>query len=120
MKTGTDTVGLGHNPIIADYTSKVAMIPTEAIPGHTTGTTDNITGVVHNAHTQVLIHIVLTMTLHTADHLHIGALQLTPENTADYALNQPINQLRKAHTNLLHNPEDHKVKHIPKGIQELQ
>ena len=51
MKTGTDTVGLDHNPIIADTTEKVTMTPAEAIPGHTTGTTDNITGVVHAAHT---------------------------------------------------------------------
>ena len=86
------------------------MTPTEAIPGHTTGTTNNITGVVHNAHTQVLIHIILAMTLHIADYLHIGALQLTPETAADHALNQPTNQLRKVCTNLCHNPEDHKGK----------
>ena len=43
-----------------------------------------------------LLHIVLTaMILHTADHLHIGALQLTPETTADHALNQPTNLLRR-------------------------
>ena len=120
MKTGTDTVDLDHNPIITDTTAKVAMIPTEASPGHTTGTTDNITGVVPNAHTQVPIYIVPTMRLHTIDHLHTGALQLIPETAADHALDQPTNQLRKAHTNLLHNPEYHKVKHILKGIQELQ
>ena len=120
MKTGTDAVGLDHNPIIADTTAKVTMTPTEAVPGHTTGTTDDITGVVHNAHTQVLIHIFLTVTLHTTDHLHIGALQFPPETTVDHALDQPTNHLRKAHTNLIHNPEDHKVKHILKGIQELQ
>ena len=74
MKTGTDAVGLDHNPIIADTTAKVAMTPIEAILGHTTGTTDNSTGVVPNAHTQVLLHIVLAVTLHTVDHLHIGAL----------------------------------------------
>ena len=96
------------------------MTPTEAIPGHTTGTTDDITGVVHDTHTQVLIHIILTVTLHTIDHLHIGALQLTPETTADHTLDQPTNQLRKTPTNICHNPEDHKVKHILKGIQELQ
>ena len=42
METGTDAVGLDHSPIIADNTAKVAMIPTEVIRGHTTGTTDNI------------------------------------------------------------------------------
>ena len=95
MKTGTDAIGLDHNPIITDTTAKVAMAPTEAIPGHTTGTTDDITGVVHDAHTQVLIHIILTTTLNTADHLHIGTLQLTPETAVDHAINQPTNQLRR-------------------------
>ena len=96
------------------------MIPTEAIPGHTTGTTDNIIGVVCNTHIQVLIHIVLTLTLHTIDRLHIGALQLTSETAVDHALDQPTNLLRKPCTNLHQNPGDHKVKHTPKRIQELQ
>ena len=74
MKTGTDAVFLHHKSILADITAKVTMAPTEAIPGHTTGTTDNITGVVHATHTQVLIHIILTTTLYITDHLHIGAL----------------------------------------------
>ena len=87
---------------------------------HTRGTTDDIIGIVHDAYTQVLIHIILTMTLHTADHLHIGALQLTPETAADHALDRPTNLLRKPCINLLPNPEGHKVKHIIKGIQELQ
>ena len=82
MKTGTDGVGLDHNPIITDTTAKVAMIPTEAIPGHTTGTTDNIIGVVHDAHIQVLIHIIPTTALHTTDHFHIGAL---PANSRDHS-----------------------------------
>ena len=60
------------------------------------------------------------MTLHIKDHLHIGAHKLTPEITANHAPNQPTNQLRKPHINLHHIPEDHKVKHMPKGIQELQ
>ena len=72
-KTGTDAVGLDHNPILADTTAKIDMTLTEAIPGHITGTTGDITGVLHNGHTQTLIHIILTMTLHTKDHLHIGA-----------------------------------------------
>ena len=96
------------------------MIPTEAIIGHTTGTTDDTIGVVHNTHIQVLTH---HHSCHDTPHhrsFHIGALQLTPETAADHSLNLPTNQLRKAHTNLLHNPEDHRVKHTPKGIQELQ
>ena len=120
MKTGTDTVGLDHTPTITDTTAKVIMIPTEAVPGHTTGTTDDSIGLVHDDQIQVLIHIFLTVTLHTADYLHIGALQLTPETAAEHTLDQTTNQLRKTHANLHHNPKDYKVKHIPKGIQELQ
>ena len=63
-KTGTDAVGLDHNPIITDTTAKVTLTPTDVIPGHTTGTTDDITGVVHDVHTPVLIHILIA-TLHT-------------------------------------------------------
>ena len=120
MKTGTDTVSQDHNPIFTDIAANVIMLPTEAIPGHTTGITDDITGVVHDTHTQILTHIILTMTLHIADHLHIKVLQLTPEFTADHTPDQPTNPPRKPHTNPCHIPEDYKVKHIPKGIQELQ
>ena len=120
MKTGTDIVGPDHNPIIADNAAKVAITLTEAIPSQITGTTEDITGIIHNAHTQVFIHIILVVTLHTTDHLPTGAHQLTQETAAVHTVNQPINQLRKAHTNLLHNPEDHKVKHILKGNNELQ
>ena len=120
MKTGTDVVSLDLNPILTDITAKVAITPTEAIPGHTTGIIDDITGVVHDAHTQALTHIVLTMTLHIADHQHIEALQLTPEIAADHTLNQPTNLPRKLHVTLHHIPADHKAKHIPKGTQELQ
>ena len=71
MKTGTEGVGLDHNHIIRDTTAKVTVIPTEAIPGHSTGATDDIIGVDHDAHIQVLIHILLAMTLHTAHYLHL-------------------------------------------------
>ena len=77
MKTGTDAVGLDHSPIIADTTGKVTMIPTDSVPGHTTRTTDDIIGVTHDAHTQLLIHIILATTLHT------------PETTAGHALDPP-------------------------------
>ena len=116
MKTGTDTVGLDHIPILTDITAKVTMTPTEAIPGHTTRITDAITGVVHHAHTQMLIHIILTITLHIADHLDIETLQLTLEITADHALNQHTNSPGKACTIYHH---IHR-KCIPKQIQELQ
>ena len=119
MKTGTDVVGLDLNPILTDITAKVALTPTEAIPYPTTGIIDDITGVVHNTHTQLLTHIVLTTTLHITDHLHI-ALQFTPEITADHALNQPTKPPRKPCTNLSHIEANHKAKHIPKGTQGLQ
>ena len=120
QKTGTDAVGPDQNHIIEDNMTKVTVTPTEAVPGHTTETTADITEVIQNAHTQALIHIIPTMTLHTADHLHTGAHQLPQEITADHTLNQPAGQLRKPHNNLHQNPEDHKVKHIQKGIQESQ
>ena len=110
VMAGTDIVGPDHNPIITDTAAPVNIIPTGAIPGHTKGTTEDIRGVVHNAHTQTLIHIVLTVTLHTADHLYTGAHQLPQEIAADHTLDQPTGQLRKPHTNLHQNPEDHKVK----------
>ena len=68
MMIGTGTVGLDHNPILADITANIAMTPTEAIPGPNTGITDAITGVVHDTHTQELIHIILAATLCIADH----------------------------------------------------
>ena len=120
MMTGIDAVGLDLNTILTDITAKVIMTPTEAVPGHTTWIPDDITGVVHDAHTHTHTHNVLTMTLHIADHLHIEALQCTLEITGDHTLNQPTNPPRKPHTDLCHVPGDHKAKHIPKGIQELQ
>ena len=114
MKIGIDAVGLDHNPISTDTTAEVALTPTEAIPGHITGIAEDITGVLHDAHTQVLIHIILAMTPHITDHLHTEALQLTLEIAADYTHNQPANPPRKPCTNLHHIAEAHKVKHTPK------
>ena len=54
MKTGTDTVDPDHDHIIKDTTAKVTITPTEVIPGHTTGTTDDITRVIHDAILQYL------------------------------------------------------------------
>ena len=100
MRTGRDVVGLDLNPILTNITAKVAITPMEGIPGHTTGIIDDITGVVHNAHTQPLTHIILTMTLQITDHLCKEAFQLTPGIAADYTLDQPTNPSRKPHTNL--------------------
>ena len=114
MKTGTDAADPDHNHIIKDITAKITITTAEADPGHTIGTTDDITGVIHDAHTQVLIHTILTMTLHIEDYLHTEAHQPTQETAADHALNQPTNQLRKPCINTHHNPEDPKVKHLLK------
>ena len=109
MKTGTDAADLGHNPTPTDIIGEATLTPTEAIPGHTTWRADASTGVLPNAHMPILIHIPLSMTPHTKDHLHIGALQLTVETTADHHLNQHTNQLRKPCINLHPIPEGHKV-----------
>ena len=118
MKTGTNAVDPDHNHIIKDTTAEVTITPTEAILSHTTGTADDITGVFHNAHTQTIISTILTMTLHTEGHLHTAAHQLTHEIAADHALDQPTGQLRKPSIRIHHIPEDHKVIHTLKDIQE--
>ena len=116
--TDTDALGLCHNPILTDTTATVAMIPTEDAPGHIIGTADNITGVLHDAHTQMLISTVLAVTLHIEGHLLIEAHWLTHEITADHALDQPTGQLRKPHIRIHHIPEDPTVIHTLKEIQE--
>ena len=92
MKSGTDAVGIGHNPILTDTTAEAAMTPTEAIPGQTTGTADAITGVLPGTPAQMPIHIALAMTPYIGDHPHTEALQLTLETAADHNLDQHINQ----------------------------
>ena len=94
------------------------MIPTEDDPGHIIGIADNITGVLHNAHTQMLISTILAMTLHIEGHPLIEAHQLTHENTADHALNQPTGQLRKPCIRIHHVPEDPMVICALKEIEE--
>ena len=94
-KTDTNAVDPDNNHTIEDTTAIVAIIPKEAILCHTIGTTDNITEVVHDTQTQILISNILAATLHIEGHLYIGAHQLTHGITADHALNQPTGQLRK-------------------------
>ena len=118
MKTGTNAVDPDHNCITENTTAKVAITPTEAILGHTIGTADDITGVIHDAHTKTFIYTILTTTLHIEGHLHTRANQLTHKITADYALDQPTGQLRKLCIRIHHIPEDPKVIHTPKEIQE--
>ena len=120
MKGGTDAVDLDHNPILTDITAEATITPTEDIPGHTTGTADTITGILPSAHTQMPIHIALSMTPHIRDHLHMEALQLTLGAAADHDLNQHTNQLRRPHTKIHHDPEDPKVIHTLRETQESQ
>ena len=96
------------------------MTPTDVIPGHTTEVIDDTTEIVHDAHTQPLIHIILTMTLHITHHLDIAALQLTTEIAADHTVDQDTTPPGKGHTNLPHIYRNPKAKHIPKGIQQSQ
>ena len=107
--TDTDAVGLDPNPILTDTTATVTMIPTEDAPGHIIRTTDNITGVLHDAHTQMLISTILTMTLHIEGHLLIDGHWLIHEIEDDHTLDQPTGQLRKPHIRIHHIPEDPSV-----------
>ena len=50
------------------------MTPTGAVLCPSTGITDDITGVLHDTHTQTLMHVILVMTLQIADHLPTEAL----------------------------------------------
>ena len=111
MKTGTNAVDQDHNNIIKDTTAKDAIIPTEAILGCTIGTADDITEVIHDIHTQILIFPILSMTLHIEGHLHIGAHQLTHGITADHAYRPAKKTL---HQNL--STEDPKVIHTLEEI----
>ena len=118
MKTGIDAAGLGHNPILTDIIAEAALTPTQAIPGHTTGTADTSTEAPHDAHTPM--PITLTMTLQIEDYLPMGALQVTLEAAADHNLDQQSNQLRKPCINLHPIPADHKENCITEEIPESQ
>ena len=120
METGTNAADRDHNHIIKDTTAKVTIIPTKAVLGHTIGTADIITGIIHDTHTQMLISTILAMILHIEGHLQTEAHQLTHKITADHTLNQPTGQLRRHHTSLHHIPEDPKVIHMLEEIQESQ
>ena len=109
--TDTDGVGLDHNPILTDTAATVTMIPTEAAPGHITGTPGDITGVFHNVYTLECIHTILTTTLHIDGHLYTRTHQHPHEIAADHALNWPTGQLRKPHIRIHHIQEDPMVIH---------
>ena len=120
MKSGTDTVGLDHNPILADTTAEAAVTPTEAVSGHTTETADAITRVLPGDHTQMPIHITLAMALHIRVHLHTEGLQLTLETMEDHNLDQHINQPKIPHTKIHHNSENPTVMHTLRETPESQ
>ena len=114
-RAGTDTADQGHSPIPIDTTATVAMIPTEAIPGHIIETIDIIIGVLHDALTPVLI--IPAVTPHITDCLHTGAHQLTLGTTGGHDPIQHTNQVRKLCINL-HPPSRAQGKsHDKKEIQ---
>ena len=108
--TDTDVVGLGHNPILTDTTATVTMIPTEDAAGHIIGTADNITGVLHNTHTQMLISTNLTMiTPHSRSSSHRSSLPYSQDHSrscsssayrpARKTLHQNSSHSRRYHSN---------------------
>ena len=119
IETGTIAVDPDHNHIIKDTTAKVTISPIEAILGHSTGTVDDITGVIHDTHTQMLISTVLAVILYREGHLYTEAHQLTHEITADHTLDQPTGQLKGHCIRLHHIPEAPKIIHTLDEIQEI-
>ena len=119
MKVDTVAVGLDPNPILTGTIAEAAMTPTETIPGHVTGTADTIPGLLPGTQTPMPIHIALTKTPHIGDHLHTEALQLTLETAADHDLDQHINQPRRPHTKIHHDPGNLKI-HTLRKTQESQ
>ena len=113
MKIDTGTADPDHTPIPIILKAQSIMIHTEATLDHTRGSTEDTTGVAHNAHTPTLTTINPAVTCHIADHLHIEALPLTPEITAGDTLNQPTHPLEDFHINPLHAPANNKAKCIP-------
>ena len=118
MKTCTSTLHPDHSHIIKDTAAKVTITPTDAILGHSIGTPDNITGVLHDP--QMLISTILTTTLHIECHLHTGTHQLPHVIVANHSLSQPTGQLQKPDIRIHHIPEDPKVINTLEEIQESQ
>ena len=118
MTTGTNIVDPDHSHIIADTAAIVAITSTDTVLSHTRGTADDITRVIHDAHTQMPMSTILTVTLCIEGHLHTRAHQHIHEITADCILEQPTGQLRKPHIRIHHIPGDPKVIHTLEEIQE--
>ena len=70
--TDTDIAGQGHSPIPSDIAVTVAMVPTEAIPGHKIETVDITIRILCDALTPILS--IPATTLHITHHLPIGVL----------------------------------------------
>ena len=115
-RTDTDTADQGLTPVPADITTTVTTICTEDIPGHIIETIDITTGVLHDAHSPVII--IPAMTPHIIDYLCTGAHQLTPRIRADHLPVQQTNQVSKLCIHLQHIPADLKMSCIIKEIQE--
>ena len=93
-RTGTCTADQGHSPILADIAVTVAMIHTDAIPGHIIETIDVTIGVLHNVH-HSSTYCIPAMIPHSIDHLLTGAHQLTLRTAADHVPIQHTNQVRQ-------------------------
>ena len=69
-----------------------------------------------NTHNHMPIHIALTMTPHIGDHPYTEALQLTLETAADHSLDQHINEPRRPHTKIHHDPgKSHSTTHTKRN-----
>ena len=97
-KIGTGPADQGHSPILTDTAATVAMIPTEAIPGHIKGTTGAITGALHDTLTPIFIIPAVTPII--GGHLHTGAYQLAVETLADFNPDQHTDHPGKPCRNL--------------------
>ena len=88
-ETKTGITGPDQSHIPADIEVTVVITCTEATPDHVT---DALTGALHITITQALI--VVTVTQHTGNHLHIEAPPLILEITADPEHVPHTNQVR--------------------------
>ena len=108
MKLDTGTANPDHKFIPVIIETQSIMTHTGVIPDHTIRSTEDTTGVVHDAHTPPLTTISPAATHHITDLL----LQ------AYHALDQPTHPPEKVCIDPLLIPADHEAKHISLGTPE--
>ena len=118
LQIGTEEVDLDHNHTTEGTTAKVTITPSEHVLGHTTGTTRELTEVVHANSILTLIHTALTVTPHIKNPPVIEAHLPIHRIAANHTLGQPISQLRKPHIRIHPNPEDPTEIHSIRRTQE--